>query len=101
MRRGGPHPCLPGVPFVILTLHSGMEGETARKKYREKGRESACADATHTRRGKQKERSRQKKCCTRRLCTHVRLRAFVFLRVCAGSYSFRFMPFMHASMLER
>lgn len=28
MRRGGPHPCLPGVSFVILTLHSGMEGET-------------------------------------------------------------------------
>lgn len=28
MRRGGPHPCVPGVPFMILTLHSGMKGET-------------------------------------------------------------------------
>lgn len=34
MRRGGPHPCLPGVPFVILTLHSGMEGETERQRGR-------------------------------------------------------------------
>ena len=64
MRRGGPHPCLPGVPFVILTLHSGMEGETERQRGRkvERDREGAgegggggkrvCAgrhgDTTHT-----------------------------------------------------
>lgn len=78
MRRGGPHPCLPGVPFVILTLHSGMEGKTERKEYtqrkverdreggeeeRERAEECVCAEAwrysTHTRR--EREAGRGKK----------------------------------------
>lgn len=31
MRRRGPHPCLPGVPFVILTFHSSMEGDRGKR----------------------------------------------------------------------
>lgn len=37
MRRGGPHPCVPGVPFMILTLHSGMKGETEEGTHQQKG----------------------------------------------------------------
>lgn len=93
-------------PYLALR-HGRLGGEEEtpgerwkREKEKERERECMCRCNTHTRIGKQKERSRQKKCCTRRLFTHVSLRAFVFLRVCAGSYSFRFMPFMHASMLR-
>lgn len=35
IRKGGPHPCLPGVPFVLLTLHSGMESETEKTRRKE------------------------------------------------------------------
>lgn len=38
MRRGGPHPCVPGVPFMILTLHSGMKGETEEERWTEGGK---------------------------------------------------------------
>lgn len=77
MRRGGPHPCLPGVPFVILTLHSGMEGETERQGGRniprerwkeigkgEKERASVCGGAwrhsTHTHIQGKREREGEK-----------------------------------------
>lgn len=77
MRRGGPHPCVPGVPFMILTLHSGMKAETEEGTHQQKGGPREGRGGRWG--GGQRAEKRptvlsvmQEKCCSHRLCTHVR-----------------------------